>query len=347
MHYSRTMPLVDGLRYLPSTAVVLSEIIKLSISLTVALYDTASRQPNLPATALFSNLFWSILSRDSWKLSIPALLYTLQNSLQYLAISNLDAPTFQITYQLKILTTAVFSVLILKRTLSSRKWMSLLALTTGVALVQMSGNSLAEDWNALTDGAQFGEWFRTMFPQNIDQIKSLGSRTVKLMAKRSATYQGIDEDEALLHPHVNRTLGVLAVLVACLSSGLAGVYFERILKDHSIRSTRTGARSHISLWVRNVQLSFFSIWPALLIGVVIKDGDQVARNGFFGGYNWIVWIMIALQALGGIVVALVINFANNIAKNFATSVSIVISFVASMFLFDLSITFQVSFSRHA
>lgn len=340
------MPLVDGLRYLPSTAVLLSEIVKLSISLTMALYDTASRQPNLTATALFSKLFWAILSRDSWKLSIPALLYTLQNSLQYLAISNLDAPTFQITYQTKFLTTAIFSILLLKRSLSFRKWVSLLALTVGVAMVQLNGNSLAEDWNTFKDSAQFDYWFRAMLPQNFDQFKILGSRTIRFNAKRSATYQGIDEDEALVNPHPNGTIGFLAVLIACVSSGLAGVYFERLLKDHSIRSTHTGARTHISLWVRNVQLSFFSIWPAFLIGVIFKDGEQVARSGFFGGYNWIVWIMVALQALGGIVVALVINYANNMAKNFATSVSIVISFVASMFLFDFSITFQVSLLRH-
>lgn len=52
---------------------------------------------------------------DMLKMAVPACLYVLQNNLNYLAISNLDGPTYQLLYQLKILTTALFSVLMLKR----------------------------------------------------------------------------------------------------------------------------------------------------------------------------------------------------------------------------------------
>jgi len=66
-----------------------------------------------------------------------ALLYTIQKNLLYVAISNLDAAVFQVTYQAKILTTALFSVLLLKRKLSRQKIGGLLLLTMGVALVQL------------------------------------------------------------------------------------------------------------------------------------------------------------------------------------------------------------------
>jgi len=49
-----------------------------------------------------------------------------------------------------------------------------------------------------------------------------------------------------------------------------------------------------------------------------------------------------MQALGGITVALVIKYADNIAKNFATSFSIILSFLASVTLFDFEITALVS-----
>jgi len=43
----------------------------------------------------------------------------------------------QVTYQLKILTTALFSVTMLRKTLSRVQWMSLLLLFVGVAVVQV------------------------------------------------------------------------------------------------------------------------------------------------------------------------------------------------------------------
>lgn len=66
-----------------------------------------------------------------------ALLYTVQKNLLYVAISNLDAAVFQVTYQAKILTTALFSVLLLKKKLSCQKIVGLILLTMGVALVQL------------------------------------------------------------------------------------------------------------------------------------------------------------------------------------------------------------------
>ena len=45
----------------------------------------------------------------------------------------------QVTYQLKILTTALFSVLMLKKSLSRVQWGSLVILMVAVALVQVGG----------------------------------------------------------------------------------------------------------------------------------------------------------------------------------------------------------------
>lgn len=46
----------------------------------------------------------------------------------------------QVTYQLKILTTALFSVSMLGRRLGTYQWLSLLLLMAGVALVQVSSS---------------------------------------------------------------------------------------------------------------------------------------------------------------------------------------------------------------
>lgn len=67
-----------------------------------------------------------------------------QNNLSYVATSHLDGPTYQIICQSKIIITALLSVAILGRSLLSRQWVSLGALTLGVALVQLSGSEAGE-----------------------------------------------------------------------------------------------------------------------------------------------------------------------------------------------------------
>ena len=94
----------------------------------------------------------------------------------------------------------------------------------------------------------------------------------------------------------------MAVLCASVLSGFAGVYFERILKG----STTT-------LWVRNIQMGIPSIFLAL-IGVITADFESVSANGFFHGYSPIVWTVILLQALGGLVVAVVVKYAGAIIR---------------------------------
>lgn len=100
------MPSPGTHRYLTSTAVFLSEVFKLTISLTIALYDISrSLPPSTPATVLFEQLYFSVFSGDGWKLAVPAVLYFLQNTLQYVAVSHLNAVNFQILYQLKVWCT--------------------------------------------------------------------------------------------------------------------------------------------------------------------------------------------------------------------------------------------------
>ncbi|KAI9648925.1 UDP-galactose transporter Gms1 [Ciborinia camelliae] len=340
MHYSRIMPLAGGHRYFTSTAVFLNEIMKLAVSLTIAMYDISrTLPPSTPATVLFEQLYMSVFSGDGWKLAIPATLYTLQNSLQYIAVSNLEAVHFQVLYQLKILTTAVFSVVLLRRALSSKRWIALVLLMIGVTIVQLPDGNPSSAYSTLNDPES-----RFYFPRSFHELGQMGNGAVEVaaeltkrgmggfsegLAKRSATYEGIQEDQGLVKPVMDYSIGLMAVLAAAVISGLAGVYFEKVLKEST---------THVTIWTRNVQLSFYSLFPALIFGVIFKDGEQIAKNGFFDGYNAVVWTAIVMQALGGVLVALCINFSDNIAKNFATSISIIISFIFSVWFFDFKVS---------
>lgn len=96
-------------------------------------------------------------------------------------------------------------------------------------------------------------------------------------------------------PEGNTMLGLACVLLACCSSGFAGIWFEKVLKG-----------SECSVWVRNVELALIG-GVAGLAGVYSSDAAKVAEGGFFQGYSALVWSVILLQALGGIVVAVVVK----------------------------------------
>ncbi len=180
------------------------------------------------------------------------------------------------TYQLKIFTTALFSVIMLNKKLSALQCSSLVVLFLGVALVQL---------------------------QNISTTSKSG------------------QDQ-------NQLIGLVAVIVSCLSSGFAGVYFEKMLKG-----------SDASVWLRNVQLGIFGSMTAL-IGMWLKDGSAIQEKGFFYAYTPLVFGVIIQQALGWLVVAVVVRYADNILKGFATSLSIILSCLASIPLFGFSVTFN-------
>lgn len=211
----------------------------------------------------------------------------IQNNLQYVAVSNLDAATFQVTYQMKILTTAAFSVLLLRKQLNSTQWIALLLLAIGVGVVQIQA----------------------------------GGESITKVAVAAA-----DNDDAL-KPDIHSMSGLkgfLAVAAACFTSGLAGVYFEMVLKN-----------SQADLWIRNVQLSLFSLLPALVPVFFDHRASAQPLLQNFGGWAW---ATVLIQVFGGLMTAVVVKYSDNILKGFATSVSILISFIASVWLFGFVIT---------
>jgi len=274
IRYSRILP---GDRYITSTAVVLAELLKVCACLGITLFQIKDFQEWL--RHLHSNIILQPI--DTLKVAVPSLIYVIQNNLQYVAISNLDAATFQVTYQLKILTTAIFSVVMLGKHLNRLKWISLLILFIGVAMVQLQPAKIpAKKTQSSGDGTQ------------------------------------------------NPMVGLLAVIASSLCSGFAGVYFEKILKG-----------TPGSIWLRNIQMGIFGVFLGVG-GMLINDGSTVSKKGFLFGYSTIVWIVISMQAFGGLLVAVVVKYADNILKGFATSFSIILSCIVSVYIFSFTVSVQ-------
>ena len=222
---------------------------------------------------VFNDLIYTL------KLCVPAFLYVIQNNLQYVALSNLDATTFQVTYQVKILVTAFFSVTLLKKSLQKMQWLALVFLCFGLALVQLQPS----------------------------QIYGLNSR---------------------LH-NQSPVVGIFSVLMSSVTSGFGCVYFEKLLKESKF----------VSIWLLNIQLGTIGTILSF-ITMMFSDGIKISEHGILFGYTKFVWFAILLQAIGGLLVAVVMKYADNILKCFATAFSIILSCICSIYVFNFVLSIQ-------
>ena len=306
MRYTRTQ---SGVIYLSSIAVVCDESIKMIVCLGLlalaylnstknqeevrpvfASIESGVQPDELPlkrkvSLAGFIQFFKQEVLSDPaefFKMCIPAICYALQKNALYLAVSNLDAAVFQVAYQGKVLTTATFSWLILRKRLTRTQIMALVSLALGLAVVQVSTTST--DLNPNTS-----------------------------------------------IPTQDPVLGISAVLFACCTSGFASVYIVWALK-------RSSSPANHSIWVRNIQLGSFAL-SAAIVTAITKDLEIISSKGPLVGFTGLVWTVVALEACGGIIVSLVIKYADTILKTFATAVSIVSAATVSWLFFGFHANF--------
>jgi UDP-sugar transporter A1/2/3 len=224
-------------------------------------------------------------------LSIPALLYFCSNTLVYVAISNLAVPLFQIVSQTKLVTTAILSLFLLKRSYSWIQWGSILALCAGVTvciLGQQKGNDKASS---------------------------------EAIASSISIY------------------GLTAVAISNVCGSLAGVYFEKVIKKIPTNDFITPP----SLWMRNMQLAFFTMVIAICQQVAEKGGNAAGAS-FFSGFAPLLWLQIGCFAIGGLLVASVVQYTDSVQKGLATGVSVVLSSIMSSLIDHTSDAFTWTFA---
>ncbi|KAJ1501501.1 hypothetical protein HMI55_003363 [Coelomomyces lativittatus] len=244
-----------------------------------------------------SFLFHSLFHTPQWySAGVPACLYTVQNGLQYVALTYMDAASYQVTYQWKVVTTAVWSVVLLNTSLHAHQWWALVGLMVGIGLVQ---------WPTTTP---------TPTPT-------------------PTSWRSLPEETGSNAPFVKKEgtwVGLGAVGLACGLSGFSGVWVEKLIK----------APSTHSVWLRNMQLSFFSmLFAGMMVGVLDPPrggGDMSSSSSPLAWKTW-GWIglAIACQAGVGLTVSLVMKYADAILKGFASGLSILLSSWMSMYFFQV------------
>ena len=126
----------------------------------------------------------------------------------------------------------------------------------------------------------------------------------------------------------NPTLGLIAFIVAALCTSFGSVYFERMLKHGSGQ----GSKAQPSLWLRNAQLASYSSLIAFTY-LLVQPGGLSPPGGLFAGFGAFAWLSAFWQALGGIIVAFTIKYADNILRGFAQALAIIVGSLGSCFLF--------------
>lgn len=299
-------------KYSTTEVVLVSEVIKLIASAMLVMQERSSsglfacvvrHQPYLIVDvnsdsrgSIFSHLFLLILSAK--KILLLVILYLICNILAYVALSNVGPAVYTVLQQLKILTTAGFSVLLLNRFYSSTQWRALLLLILGCILVV--------------------------------------SPTLQSGCENNNTTS--EEEKEYLTQSI---IGILATIVMVLISGFGAAYFEKILKQETS-----------TVWERNFQLAFYSIFFLLLINIMdalsysfqedrtstkpMSKAYEPAGNHFklFEGWTFVTVIIAITQAGGGLLVAGTLKYADSILKTLATSISIVLSAILSHLLLD-------------
>lgn len=295
--------------YSNSVAVLMQEFaVKLPVSFLLYSYDTGGR----PLSSIRADLKER---PDEWlKLCIPALLYTVQNIMLYVGYANLETAVGMVTYQTKIIFTAFCSVLLLGKQLSPNQWLAVAILAVGIVCTQ----GVFDAKPVATPAA----------PDLHDHDLTGHAHGGKVRHSGNHQHGRLLLEGAEAANTASVPLGIFAMLVASACTSFASVYFEKMLKS----------ASKPNLWLRNIQLASYSSVIAL---VSLYVNGQPA-NGWFENFGFNAWLSVWTNALGGLLVAVTIKYADNILRGFAQALAIIMGAVGSYFYFGT--TFGGSFA---
>jgi len=188
--------------------------------------------------------------RTTLLLGVPALCYAMQNNLVFVAISNLSAAAAQVLYQLKTISTAFFTVLLLRRSFRAAQWVSFLLLMAGVALVQ------SEDGKSSSAPTGAAPWLGVSAALAAASISGFAGVFLEKMFTSGGTSLWMR----------NVQLGLFAIPLQCIA--IAQVDGQRVMRRGLVQGF------HTSTWV----VVAVQVVGALCTAVVIKFAGNVLKT---------------------------------------------------------------------
>lgn len=307
----------DAAKFLTSAAVIGSESTKLTLSILYILFVEKKS---------FHSII-EFLSND-WKTTmlviVPASAYNLQMTLEYIAMANLDAAMFSVLVQSKLIFTATFAAAVLGKKLKKSQVISLVLLTTGVMLCNLSkmkSSSTVED-APLFDAAQIKGIMATCKFRKMPIYSGVNS-----LVKSPRLFVHL-ANETILSSHPRACF--ISLVGIAVSSGFASVYTEKVIKSH--KKNLSDAAAPPSLAYTQVQLASMSL-VAIGAYAMLMDFGAIVEHGLFHNFTFGAVLTVLMSALGGLTVAAVLKFADSILKGYATALSVILTGVLSMYLF--------------
>ncbi|KAG7341562.1 UDP-galactose transporter [Nitzschia inconspicua] len=124
--------------------------------------------------------------------------------------------------------------------------------------------------------------------------------------------------------------GILATLGIAVSSGFASVYTEKVIKTQRQKSPLVSGQ--YGLAYTQVQLASMSL---VTIGIYacLMDFSTIMQYGLFHNFNGGAFLTVFNSAIGGLIVAGVLKYADSVLKGYATAISVIMTGLFSMMLF--------------
>lgn len=201
-------------------------------------------------------------------------------------------------------------------------FVALANLSVGMYQVTNQGKLLT---TALLSRAMLGKRLSGMQYVSV-ALLGLGVAFIHLSEHRSRAGDGGPRTEA--EAGQNPLLGLVAVLICCLTSGFSGVYFEFVLKK---------SPAQLSVHCRNFHLATWSLILAV-VHIGSRDFEQAKDYGLFYGFDATVVLVVVMQGMTGFMVSMMIKYADNVLKGFAIAMAAVLATLISVPLFGAQIT---------
>jgi solute carrier family 35 (UDP-sugar transporter), member A1/2/3 len=221
---------------------------------------------------------------EALRVAPPALLYLVQNNILFVALKNLKAPVFQVTYQSKLVTTALVSVVLLGRKYHGVQWLALVLLGVGVAVVVLG---------------EAGEAPKEASEEASDQSIPLGLIAVSVACLSSA-FAGVYFEKVLKGSTTSLWMRnvQLAFISVCLSLAQTAVLGSSENAQGNQRAFLEGFDG--VAWT----LVCLQAFGGLLVAAIVKYADNVVK-GLATGVSVVFATTLSVLFLG---TALTINF---------------------------------------